>query len=347
MEFSNFALFLPEKINTGPWAAGYAVPALAARVARERIVLPICGLGTQPEDLAKLGGVVLPPLYHEALDADAGLKADLVAQIRRCFPFFEGTRARAEFRGKVEVVELSVQRRAWAGGRPKVLALGVDTTVEQHGPHLPLATDTIQTYAVLRRLAAERAGVYVGPALEYGHLTWGLPFGLSVDLTAPLLARYVRGFLRAVVEWCAPEAIYVADVHGSLVHRETIKAAVAEIREARAAFRWLHDPLVEFAGERGDMHAGGVETALVELIDRRLVDEQEWPRGIERLAAGEMTVPEAVALSADMAEFIARVESQKWNGIVGRIHNAFALEPAEMFERMVTVARKDVGALVG
>ena len=45
------------------------------------------------------------------------------------------------------------------GRRPRILAFSVDTAVEEHGPHLPLATDRIQSYAVLAKLAEETAGL--------------------------------------------------------------------------------------------------------------------------------------------------------------------------------------------
>ena len=61
--------FLPSRINTGPWLAGYSLAVLKERVATDRTVLPICSLGTDPDELATLAPLVLPPLYHEALDA--------------------------------------------------------------------------------------------------------------------------------------------------------------------------------------------------------------------------------------------------------------------------------------
>src|SRR5688572_23240977 len=152
--------FLPARINTGPWVAGYSLDALKARVATDRVVLPICSLGTPPDELATLAPLILPPLYHEAIDAD--LKPALVAQIRRCFPFFEGTRARRDFRGTIDVVELPPHKYAPITPPPSILAFSVDTVVEQHGPHLPLGTDTIQSYAVLHRLAQETQRFVVG-----------------------------------------------------------------------------------------------------------------------------------------------------------------------------------------
>jgi creatinine amidohydrolase/Fe(II)-dependent formamide hydrolase-like protein len=336
--------FLPTHINTGPWVAGYSLPELKKRAATDRMVLPICSLGTRPEQLAALAPLVLPPLYHEALDTD--LKSALVPQIRRCFPFSEGTQDRADYRGSFEIVELPVQRHPPPARQPKILAFSIDTAVEQHGPHLPLATDTIQSYAVLHQLAAQTDGLVVGPPVDYGHLTWGLPFGLSIDLTPPLVTRYVCGFVNAVVDWMSPESLYVADVHGSLVHRQAIQEGLRRSRCARWAFRWLYEPLAEFSSARGDMHAGGVETALIEHISRDLVDARWWPGRSAELAAGQMPMTEAIELSGDLSRFIAQVESRQLNGIVGHIGNYCDLDARELMHRMLEVARQDVAGLL-
>src|SRR6185503_13346664 len=130
----------------------------------------------------------------------ADLKSALLTQVRRCFPFYEGTRARGNFHGTFDVVELPAHRPARAARPPRILAFSVDTAVEQHGPHLPLGTDTIQSYAVLHRLAGEFDGFMVGPPLDYGQLTWGLPFGMSIDLTPRLVSRYMSGFVNALLD---------------------------------------------------------------------------------------------------------------------------------------------------
>ncbi len=339
-----FTPFLPTRINTGPWLAGYSLAALQRHANAARIVLPICSLGTPPATLAALGPFVLPPLYHEALDG--ALKAELLAQIRHCFPFHSGSLARAGFRGRLEVVEVPAARPVAPAERPKVLAFSVDTAVEQHGPHLPLATDMIQSYAVLDRLAAETAGFVVGPAADYGQLTWGLPFGFSIDITAALTARYVRGFANALVDWLAPEALYVVDVHGSLLHRNAIQEGLRTSRCRRWAFRWLHEPLVPFAGDRGDQHAGGVETALVEHIDPNLVDAALWPGRLTELATHQMTGQRAAELSNNLPRFIAEVEAHPFNGIIGDIHNYARVEAGVLMNRMLEVARQDVRGLL-
>jgi creatinine amidohydrolase len=336
--------YIPTAVNTGSWLTAYTLYELRERLVRDRPVLPICSLGSSFQQLAELGPLVLPPLYHEALDD--GLKRAILVQVHRCFPHFEGTSAASESPAQVEVIELAPQSIA-APWRPRTLAFSVDTAVEQHGPHLPLATDTIQSYAVLRRLAAEVDGFVVGPPVEYGHLTWGLPFGMSIDLTPPLLTRYVTGFANAMQNWLQPEAMYVVDVHGSIVHRNAIVEGLRKSNVERFAFRWLYDPIVEFAGDRGDQHAGGVETAMVEFAGEGLVDARWWPGRIDELAAGQMDLETAVELTPDLPRFIELAESQQLNGIVGDVHNYANVDADVMIQQMLDMTRADLKELAG
>jgi len=199
---------------------------------------------------------------------------------------------------------------------------------------------------VLTRLADENAGLIIAPPLDYGHLTWGLPRGLSIDATPELLTRYVGGYARALVDHYQPEALYVVDVHGSPVHRRAIEDGLTAAGVGRWMFRWLHEPLVEFAADRGDQHAGAVETAVIEAISPDLCDARWWPSRIAELVAGEMSLDMAIELQSDIARFIDYAESHPWNGIVGRIENYPELNGAALLERMVDVARQDIDRLL-
>ena len=261
--------YFPDQVNRGRWVTAYTLNALKCLEPDAEFVLPVCSLGTPYAHVGELGEFVLPPLFHEALDED--LKARIVSRIRECFPSYSPGEQDRSAADRVRVVEMPPTTTP-PPQRPRVLGFSVDTAVEEHGPHLPLATDTIQSYGTLNQLSQEIDGFVPGPPVEYGQLTWGLPFGFSVDLTAELLSEYVVRFADAVCAWLQPECLYVVDVHGSIVHRQAIVEGLRRSRFERWGFRWLHEPLVEFAAERNDQHAGGVETAIVEQINPQLLD---------------------------------------------------------------------------
>jgi creatinine amidohydrolase/Fe(II)-dependent formamide hydrolase-like protein len=338
--------YLPQQVNFGQWVTAYTLFELRERLATTRFVLPVCSFGTSYDDLAANVAddeLLLPPLFHEAMTDD--LRDAMIARIRACFPLFELSSRTAEHRDRLRVV-MHDPRPLPKVVRPGVVAFSVDTAVEEHGPHLPLATDTVQSYSVLFRLEEEIDGFVAGQPLEYGHLTWGLPFGMSVDLTPELLTRYVTGFANAVLDWQRPETMYVVDVHGSIVHRKAIIAGLEQSRVERWAFRWLHEPLIEFASERGDQHAGGVETVLVEHANSALIDERWFPSRIADIEAAQMTLEKAVELTPDLRQFISYVEEFGANGIVGKIRNYETLDGSAMFETMLSVARDDVRKLL-
>src|SRR5687767_6260903 len=126
---------VPKSLNTGPWATAYTWPALAERIARDTVILPICSIGIDPRDLANLGPLILPPLFQEAMDRE--LRDALVERIKHCFPYMTGSGRRAKTPGRLEIVELP-KRAIDPPKHPRLLAFSMDTAVEEHGPHLPL-----------------------------------------------------------------------------------------------------------------------------------------------------------------------------------------------------------------
>ncbi len=134
----------------------------------------------------------------------------------------------------------------------RLLAVPLGST-EQHGPHLPLGTDTAVAVALSERLAAARADVVVAPALPYGssgeHA--GFPGTLSIgqdalELVVVELVRSADAFAGVVL------------VSGHAGNAEPLARAVERLgAEGRRALAWL--PRV--AG--GDAHAGRTETSLM------------------------------------------------------------------------------------
>ena len=339
---------LPKKINDGPLLTSYSLTKLKDRIRYECPVLPIVSIGTPAEVIEELGPLVLPPLYHEAMNP--ALKGDLLERIQHCFPYLATSTQRQQLQTDLVVIELP--KREWPAPEANSIAcFSVDTAVEEHGPHLPLATDTLQSYAVLDQLQRRFPELVIAPPLEYGHLTWGLPFGLSIDITPGLLIQYVAGYCDALMNWLQPAGLYVVDVHGSIVHRNAIQEGIRISRCEHNRFRWLHEPLIQYSGERGDQHAGGVETALIELISNDLVDRELFPNQMSTIARGQMQLDQAIELSQDMPEFVRQVEDsldspQPLNGIVGDIENYDYVDAREMLKRMWNVASNDIEKLL-
>jgi mycofactocin system creatininase family protein len=142
------------------------------------------------------------------------------------------------------------------GGR-SLLAIPLGST-EQHGPHLPLDTDTRIAVAVAGGLAARRADVLVAPALAYGasgeHAAFPGTLLMGHDVLADVLSELVRsarGSFRGVVLVCA--------------HGGNLEALAAVHRRSAAEG---DDVLAWAVGTtEGDAHAGRTETSLMLAID--------------------------------------------------------------------------------
>ena len=134
-------------------------------------------------------------------------------------------------------------------GRLLVVPLGA---TEQHGPHLPLSTDTDVAVALAVRLAARRGDVDVAPAVPYGasgeHA--GFPGTLSLG-TAALELLLVELCRSATGTW---RRVLLLSGHGG--NAQAVRAAVALLRsESRDVRAWA-------PAWPGDAHAGRTETSV-------------------------------------------------------------------------------------
>jgi mycofactocin system creatininase family protein len=147
--------------------------------------------------------------------------------------------------------------RTWpelAGSADLVLAVPLGST-EQHGPHLPLGTDTAVAVALAHRLAAARADVVVAPPLPYGssgeHA--GFPGTLSIGQAAleAVLVELVRSA-------DAFAGTVVVSAHGG--NAAPLARAVTRLTaEGRAVRSWAPSA----RGGRHDAHAGWTETSVM------------------------------------------------------------------------------------
>ena len=85
-----------------------------------------------------------------------------------------------------------------AGATTVILPLGA---TEQHGPHLPLGTDTIRATALADRLAERLPGSLVAPALPFGCSDEHAGFPGLFGLDAETLAHIVLNLARRLAAW--------------------------------------------------------------------------------------------------------------------------------------------------
>ena len=97
-----------------------------------------------------------------------------------------------------------------AGDVTVILPLGA---TEQHGPHLPLGTDTIRAAALADRLAEKLPGSLIAPALPFGCSDehWGFAGLLGLD--ADTLARVVLDLARRLAGW-GVQRLVLLSAHG-------------------------------------------------------------------------------------------------------------------------------------
>ena len=124
---------------------------------------------------------------------------------------------------------------------------------EQHGPHLPLATDTIVAEALAAGLAATQRSVVVGPSLTVTasgeHAGFPGTLSIGTDATATVIVELVRS-----ADWAS--GVVLINGHGG--NHEAVERARATLdAEGRRVLSWW--PRV--AG--GDAHAGRTETSLM------------------------------------------------------------------------------------
>jgi creatinine amidohydrolase len=141
-----------------------------------------------------------------------------------------------------------VRDRAAVGA---VLAVPLGST-EQHGPHLPLSTDTDVAVALCDRLAADRPDVLVAPAVAYGSSGEHAGFAGTLSIGQDALEALVVALVRSATDTFAH--IVLVSAHGG--NAEPVGRAAAQLRaESR-------DVLVFRPRWSGDAHAGHVETSI-------------------------------------------------------------------------------------
>jgi creatinine amidohydrolase len=210
-------------------------------------------------------------------------------------------------------VSLAAARSPELGERPTVVVpLG---SVEQHGPHLPLGTDTAVAAAVAAGLVERRPDLLLAPAVPYGASGEHEGFPGTVSIGTEALTALLVELGRSAGRWAG--RLLVVNGHGG--NLDALRAAVPLLRHEGRDVAWFPCGV-----PGGDAHAGRTETSLMLHVEPTAVD-------LARAEPGE-TAPVAELLPRLRAGGVAAVSP---NGVLGDPTGATAEEGARFLTGMV------------
>ncbi len=118
-----------------------------------------------------------------------------------------------------------VERAVAAGATTVILPLGA---TEQHGPHLPLGTDTLRAAFVAEQLGKTLASTLVAPPLPVGCSDEHTGFAGLIGVDHETLARVIADIGRRLVGW-GVKCLVLLSAHGG--NAEALELARARLKE--------------------------------------------------------------------------------------------------------------------
>ncbi|MFD1512337.1 creatininase family protein [Halomarina rubra] len=174
------------------------------------------------------------------------------------------------------------------------LALVPVGSTEQHGPHLPEATDHLIAEAYARE-AAERTGYLCTPTVNVGVSPHHRQFHGTMWVDAPVFRDYMTSLARNLTYHGVDRIVFVNAHGGNVQHLREVGRRLHDADEAYA-IEWMWDEsipdLVSEAFERNGPHGGPKETAMIQHLHPDLVREEKladardggWPDFDEEVA---------------------------------------------------------------
>lgn len=160
-------------------------------------------------------------------------------------------------------------------------------TVEEHGGHLPLNTDTLIIYEVLKQVVKKR-DVFLAPPVYYGVCTTTSQHPGTMGITPETLRRLTCDIVKDSYKK-GLRTFFLITGHGGGLHSSALKEAaellVDELKGIKIAvlcpYDILHKELAGLAETRNDSHAGEIETSLVLSLAPELVkgrSKEDYPK---------------------------------------------------------------------
>lgn len=159
-------------------------------------------------------------------------------------------------------------------------------SVEEHGPHLPLSTDTIEAYEVAKK-AALLTPLFVAPPLHYGNCRSTSCHPGTISITTTTLKMLFKDIVRSLYGHGLRNFIALSGHAGGahcIALQEAGEELLVELRDCEIAvvteFVLARDEGRGIIETPGDAHAGEIETSRILHSHPHLVKgsaEREFP----------------------------------------------------------------------
>jgi creatinine amidohydrolase len=160
-------------------------------------------------------------------------------------------------------------------------------TMEEHGQHLPLNTDTLIVYEILKRVVKKRK-VFLSAPVSYGVCTTTRQHPGTISITPETLRRLTTDIVRDAFQKGLRNFILISG-HGGGLHISALKEVgetlIEELEKVKIAvlspYDTLFDEFAKLTDTPNDSHAGELETSLVLALAPELVkgrSKEEYPQ---------------------------------------------------------------------
>jgi len=210
------------------------------------------------------------------------------------------------------------------------LALVPLGSTEQHGPHLPEATDHLIAEAFARE-AADRTGYLCTPTINVGVSGHHRQFHGTMWVDPPAFRQYMESLTRNLTTHGIDRVIYVNAHGGNVEHLREVGARLRQ-EEVAYAIEWMWDEsipeLVDDCFEQNGPHGGPKETAMIKHLEPALVHDDRLEKARD---TGIPSVEDAGTVKHGSQTFYDAIDNSD-NGVFGDQTDATAEKGAQLFE---------------
>ncbi|NOQ86271.1 MAG: creatininase family protein [Deltaproteobacteria bacterium] len=182
--------------------------------------------------------------------------------------------------------ELSMKEFEKKATKIKTVIIPVGS-LEAHGPHLPLGTDTIEVYEIAKRVA-QLVDVFVAPPLSYGLCRSTSKHPGTVVITGDTLRNLIKDIVKSLHSNNLKRFLIISG-HASSLHLAALQEAGESLLEELpsdvniavvSAYALAQEAASEICETEDDSHAGEIETSLILHLKPHLVKgrgKEEYP----------------------------------------------------------------------